>query len=589
MATVTGLTADRMLEIEAASVVDGDIVGDNLILTKHDGSTINAGSVRGPQGDDGPVGSDTSILTAQTVLEVGQSGQIRAGRQLSAADFTDMGLAAPLGLWNLSNVNDSSGNGRNLSNKGAVPFDVGINGLATTAAKFVGSTSQALYISDTGAGDPFRVKTGSIGAWQRTGKRATNQTIISKWAVAAGFALFQVRVEGGGTNQNCVNAWVSPDGTALVGVSGVTEVADDRWHFIVVTFDGTAIRLYIDGQLDGVGVGNASIASVAAPLNIGGQSADASNAAVQPHFGRIDEAFVITDVLSEQEVRNLYCAKIAHALGVVPSRVSLNVTRRRRGAALVAGDFPTQPLRLHNFSGGSLGDDGSGAVALTNNGAAVAEAGADGFAGNAFNFAGAQSLSSTDTGLPSGTSPRSLGCWFKTNIVGLQGLIGWGTMATAMSQLRIGTTGSIVGENGTDTMLGPYVCDGKWHHAVLIEYAAVGGTTDDGVKRKLYLDGRLVNTSTLFNSITLAGANKLRIGAQPDASSLFTGQIDAVFVCNYVLTAEQIWTLFNKASQALALSPKNSGDHIEAMTSAALLTTFDSLIAPTRIDLKVAV
>ena len=50
-----------------------------------------------------------------------------------------------------------------LLNKGAVPFDVGINGQANTAAKFVGSTAQALYISDTGATDPFRIKTGSIG------------------------------------------------------------------------------------------------------------------------------------------------------------------------------------------------------------------------------------------------------------------------------------------------------------------------------------------------------------------------------------------------------------------------------------------
>ena len=49
MATITGLTAERMEEIEAASIVDGSIVGDNLILEKHDGSTINAGNVRGPQ------------------------------------------------------------------------------------------------------------------------------------------------------------------------------------------------------------------------------------------------------------------------------------------------------------------------------------------------------------------------------------------------------------------------------------------------------------------------------------------------------------------------------------------------------------
>lgn len=47
MATITGLTAARMLAIEAASVVDGEVVGDNLILTKHDASTIDAGNVRG--------------------------------------------------------------------------------------------------------------------------------------------------------------------------------------------------------------------------------------------------------------------------------------------------------------------------------------------------------------------------------------------------------------------------------------------------------------------------------------------------------------------------------------------------------------
>jgi len=56
MATITGLTAERMLEIEAASVVDGDIVGNNLILTKQDGSTIDAGPVVGPAGPTGPAG-----------------------------------------------------------------------------------------------------------------------------------------------------------------------------------------------------------------------------------------------------------------------------------------------------------------------------------------------------------------------------------------------------------------------------------------------------------------------------------------------------------------------------------------------------
>lgn len=50
MATVTGLTAARMLEIEASSVTDGEVVGDNLILARRDGTSIDAGNVRGPQG-----------------------------------------------------------------------------------------------------------------------------------------------------------------------------------------------------------------------------------------------------------------------------------------------------------------------------------------------------------------------------------------------------------------------------------------------------------------------------------------------------------------------------------------------------------
>lgn len=44
MATVTGLTADRMLDIEAASIVNGYINGSgHLILVQHDGTEIDAG------------------------------------------------------------------------------------------------------------------------------------------------------------------------------------------------------------------------------------------------------------------------------------------------------------------------------------------------------------------------------------------------------------------------------------------------------------------------------------------------------------------------------------------------------------------
>jgi microcystin-dependent protein len=46
-----------MQEIEDATIVDAEIVGGNLILTKHDGTTIDAGPAIGPVGPEGPPGS----------------------------------------------------------------------------------------------------------------------------------------------------------------------------------------------------------------------------------------------------------------------------------------------------------------------------------------------------------------------------------------------------------------------------------------------------------------------------------------------------------------------------------------------------
>lgn len=53
MATINGYTAERMKEIEDSAIVDGDVIGDNLVLKRFDGGEINAGSVRGPTGSPG--------------------------------------------------------------------------------------------------------------------------------------------------------------------------------------------------------------------------------------------------------------------------------------------------------------------------------------------------------------------------------------------------------------------------------------------------------------------------------------------------------------------------------------------------------
>ncbi len=584
MATVTGLTANRMLAIEAASVVDGDVdASGNLILTKHDGSQINAGSVIGPQGPQGPVGSMLPVVISQPVLDIGLANQIRAGRQLTAADFTNMGLAAPLGLWNLSDLSDVSGNGRSLLNKGATPFAAGINGIANTAVQFVGSPTQALYIAASGPSDPFKIKNGSFGAWMRTAKRGTAQAVITMWGTASGSWNWWFGV---GTNVAQFN--VTNDGVNVLVVNGVTDICDNRWHFICVNFDSSLIRLYVDGMLDSSGATASGIMFGAnTPLNIGGSGADASTNSGSPHCGRIDEVFITGDILSEEQMRNLYCAKISHTLGLAPSRVSLNVRRYRRAQALGVADFPTPPLRLYNFSGGSFGDEGSQNSPLTNN-AAVSVAGVDGSAGNAFSFKGpGPSLIGSDTGLPT-SGPRSFGCWFKTVTTGGQIVMQYGS--TTFTGIFVGSTtaGCLDAPNGGDTMHGPFVSDGLWHHVVITEYNAVGPLTDDGIKRKMYLDGKLVATSTVMNNVVSGGFNYLRIADNPGNTSTFTGQIDGVFVCDYALKVEDVFKLYAKSSQPLSPSPKNAGDHVEALATNNLLVTFDTLDSTAQVDIGVA-
>ncbi len=65
MASVTGYTAARMQEIEDSAIVGGAVVGDDLILTRYDTTTINAGNVRGPIG---PTGVMPSVAMARAVF-----------------------------------------------------------------------------------------------------------------------------------------------------------------------------------------------------------------------------------------------------------------------------------------------------------------------------------------------------------------------------------------------------------------------------------------------------------------------------------------------------------------------------------------
>lgn len=98
MATITGFTASRMKEIEDASVVGGSVVGDDLILQRFDGTTFNAGVVKGATGAAGPVGEVSDAELAAAIAGV-QSDIVASMPIGSITMFA--GAAAPIN-WALS-------------------------------------------------------------------------------------------------------------------------------------------------------------------------------------------------------------------------------------------------------------------------------------------------------------------------------------------------------------------------------------------------------------------------------------------------------------------------------------------------------
>lgn len=541
--------------------------------------------------------------SALQVRDVGASGQVRAGRVLTAADFTQMGLGTPVAIYNLSNVNDATGQGspaRTLTNKGSVTFGAGITGAASEAAVFGATATQALYIGTGGTvtdESPFRIATGSWGCWTRSSRSDLAQTLLGKWTGLSANRCFRLDITGGGVYGGNPIAYISYDGTNNVSVQGQTYIADNAWHFVVATYDGTQFTIYVDGRRDNTVVWGDTIFAGSAPFNIGGYQADGSNNAVNPHYGQVDEAFVTADVLSAEQVRMLYATRLAHGATFTPNRAEVRVHRRRKGSALASGDFPTAPLRLYNFTAvlTSAGSQTGGANDLTATGAPVGVAGADGLAGGAYNFDGStQYMRATDTGLPSGTSARSLGAWVRATNNLFDGLpiLKYGTSPGNMVELWMGRTGGAgIGGyaqfwDGVDDASGAFLADGAWHFVV----ATVEAAPSDGLKRKLYVDGWQSGGMTTMASTTLAGANALIVGGGDGTTTPTTywnGDIDAVFICNYALTPDQIKALYAKGSQDLGVSPANPGQFIERIDATNVYAIFDELPSQHQVDVMV--
>lgn len=416
---------------------------------------------------------------------------------------------SPLHYWRLgesgSPASDSAGS-RSCTGTGSPTFGAAslLSTESNTAVDFSGSNSLGCgTFSMSGS-------TGSIEAWVKADSFTSGSSTI---VTVAGVEAFQLRISGG--NASFV-IQTSSGGLKSLTAGSLTVGMN---HHLVGSYDGSTMRLYVDGVVVGTTAKTGSFTG-SGTFSIG------RNAAFSNRFldGRVDEVAVYSSALSPTDVRT----HLEAGWGEFAAPVSDGYS------AAVLANSPSQYWRLGNADGTpvvssagglcrSVGDTESGVSGLL---ATSSDTAVD------FDVASAY----VDCGVfsKSGASVASIEAWVKPDsfpaaspfMATIAGIEGFQLRISSMNpSFVVQTTGGLK----SLTLSTPMVA-GETHHLV--------GVFDNGTMR-LYVDGVLAGTDT--RSGTLTGSSSFQIGHSATYNDRdLDGTVDEVAVYDSALTGAQV-------------------------------------------------
>jgi len=364
----------------------------------------------------------------------------------------------------------------------------------------------------------------SVMAWVKTS--STSKTIVGTITGGTnnGFALMT------GYSQATPFFWVK-DGVATQNVYADTAVTDNQWHYVVGVRDGSNSYIYVDGRLAGSIAGSLVTLPASDPVVIGRMRADQHEM-----LGLIDQVRIYNYARTPAQIAWDYNKgkPIAH-------------WRFDEGEGTTLYD-DSDNNNDGTLSLGSLGQTSAGSIKIDANTAWYN--GRVGKQNYSLNFDGSDDyVSVADTDNLSFNGEISITCWFKVGTP-------TGTWMRMISHDSPGAPRYLLNltsdnylhyylEDGTNVRWGNIEIDtddGNWHFAVL---------TFKSGSQKLYLD--IVNTATSSGILNNFNASGLYIGAYNygNPTAFFNGQIDDVRIYNYVLTEDQIKTVYNFGSARL--------------------------------------
>jgi len=344
---------------------------------------------------------------------------------------------------------------------------------------------------------------------------------------------------------------ITPTEGDPIEVTSVAPVLSGSWHHVSTVYDpGNRMAIYIDGVLDTeltTGVPTA-IRRVATPFTVGNLSGTASSA--YAFNGYLDEVRVFNGVLGLSQIQSL-----ATPPGGTPGDPTASALVAHwklddgSGTTAVDSTTPASDGTLANFDappawdnngivGGTLYFDG--ANDRVDMGTSASELDISGDLSMAFWLK------------PNGTGTRKYGPLVGKNMSGgaesdayftdlvytrsvTDAVVPAGTVEFAI------TSNDVLSVARSNTTLS--LTDGTWHHVAV--------TYDDGSRMAIYIDGVLDAELTIevpdacdIESFTPFALGNLAAGSSVD-TYCYKGALDDVRVYTGVLTAEEVWNLFN--------------------------------------------
>jgi hypothetical protein len=463
-------------------------------------------------------------------------------------------------------TNVAFGQGGALTNTGNNDPSVGFTGGNANSYLFVPLKSPAMYLQPPVTFECWMNTTNStladlMGNGGANGDGSGNWSgIRMTYGGSTGVKLQAYVYNGSGSTYN---TFTTPANALTVG----------KWHYCVMTYDGTNLLLYVDG----VQTTNAPVSMATnywTPLTIGTGRWD--KGPTRGYTGLLDEAAVYTNVLSALQITNHYLAGITSGSNYMQTILADNPLLYYRMDNALTNPSPTTYPTAVNFGTAPVnGAYVSGIVPGGVSGPSIAPLGTNSVAAPINGVYSCVDAGYDPSFNPTGTQPFTAMTWFRTypSDERVQAIMGQGQN---WGMVLDGTQGKIVWTNSASPSVTSTnkLNDGQWHF--------VAGVYD-GTKSYLYVDGALNNSAVATGGLT-GDTNDLFLGgdaaytfAQDNWGSwYFAGALaQAAFFTN-ALTAAQIQQAYNIATPIMVtptISVTGSGNYVTITYVGTLLSS----------------